>query len=217
MDLPEEPSPGALAALAAAERMMDQVKPAIWYDSWSNDGRDNNLDGIIDDRGEQGSNGADGAHYGRTYSAKVAPFAFKSIDSVPAALLRTIDVSYKVCIDIPIEAYKAARVPISTSRWIPTFFRQLKAKSGWRVWDAGKQPATLMDGDIVAASNSQHQHAGIVQTGLAIDSVINLPGPTAARKYHVFSPSGVNDIVSVPRILFEKVLRIDLVARWIGG
>jgi hypothetical protein len=195
--------------------MMDQVKPAIWYDSWSNDGRDNDLDGVIDDKNEGGTNGADGAHYGRTYSAKVAPFGFQSTDTVPVGLLRKIDVTYKVCIDIPIEAYKAAHVPVSTSRWIPTFFTQLKGKQGWRVWDAGKQPSDLMDGDIVAASNPQHQHAGIVQTGL-IDSVINLPGPTAARKYHMFSPSGMNDIVSVPRILFEKVLRIDFVARWIG-
>lgn len=144
----------------------------------------------------------------------VAPLAFQSIAMAPAGLLRKIAVTYKVCIDVPIEAYVTAKVPISRSRWIPTFFVQLKSKAGWRVWDAGKQPPSLMDGDIVAASNPTHQHAGIVQTGL-IDSVINLPGPTAARKYHVFSPSGSNDIVSVPRILFEKVLRIDLVARWI--
>ncbi len=194
--------------------MRAQDTPAIWYDSWSNDGRDNNLDGVIDDQGEGGMNGADGTHYGRTYTAKIAPLGFQSIDMTPAATLRTIDVTYKVCIDVPIEAYKAARVPIPTSRWIPTFFAHLKSKQGWRVWETGRQPPELMDGDIVAASNPRHQHAGIVQKGL-IDNVINLPGPTAARKYHLFFPSGTNDIVSVPRILFEAVLRVDFVARWI--
>lgn len=138
-----------------------------------------------------------------------------SIDMVPAGLLQTVNVTYKVCIDVPIEAYVAAHVPVSRSRWIPTFFTQLKSKAGWRVWEHGRQPPHLMDGDIVAASNSKHQHAGIIQTGL-VDSVINLPGPTAARKYQMFAPSGIKDIVSVPRILFQHFLRIDLVARWVG-
>jgi hypothetical protein len=121
-------------------------------------------------------------------------------------------VAYKVCIDLPIEAYQAAGVPISTSRWIPTFFSELKALSNWRVWGKGKSPSSLLAGDIVAASNPDHQHAGIVDPGL-LDNVINLPGPTAARKFHVFNPSGLNDIVSVPRALFELFLNIDFVAR----
>lgn len=191
---------------------MSQSTPAIWFDSWSNDLRDNNLDGKIDDKGEAG---ADGAHYGRTYTARVAPLAIMSINTVPEGLLRTINVSYKVCIDIPIESYKAAGIPISHSRWIPTFFNQLKHKPSWKVWDSGSRPASLMDGDIVAASNPKHQHAGIVKTGL-VDSVINLAGPTSARRYGMFRPSGLNDIVSVPRLLFEAVLSIDLFARWIG-
>jgi len=214
--LPGAPSAGAIAALAAANEMMKQVTPAIWFDSWSNDRRDNDLDGVIDGPSEKGANTADGAHYGRIYKARVAPIGVASIDTFPDGVLRTINVTYKVCIDIPIEAYKAAKIPISHSRWIPTFFSELKHKKGWRVWDHGRRPPSLMDGDVVAASNPNHQHAGIVSTGVAYDSVINLPGPTAARRYGMFRPSGVNDMVSVPRMLFEAVLHIDFFARWLG-
>src|SRR4051794_7971091 len=214
--LPDAPSAGALAALAAAKAMMGQSTPAIWFDSWSNDRRDNDLDGMIDGPSETGPSSADGAHYGRTYKARVAPIGFASIDTFPDGVLRTINVTYKVCIDIPIESYKAAHIPISHSRWIPTFFNELKHKKGWRVWDHGRRPPSLMDGDVVAASNAQHQHACIVAAGMAYDSVINLPGPSAARRYGMFRPSGLNDMVSVPRMLFEAVLHIDFFARWLG-
>jgi hypothetical protein len=99
-------------------------------------------------------------------------------------------VLYKVCIDIPIEAYRAAGVPIFTNRWIPGFFGALARMPGWHVWSHGRRPSTLLDGDIVAASNPDHQHAGIVATGLVYDSIINLPGPTAARRYGMYEPSG---------------------------
>lgn len=132
--------------------------------------------------------------------------------SCPSYLRRTVDVTYKVCIDIPIESYRAAGIPISTTRWIPTFFSELRRMPGWRVWH-GHRPSTLLDGDIVAASNPDHQHAGIVSTGRFYDGVINLPGPTAARAFGVFKPSGLNDMVEVPRVLFESYLGIDYVAR----
>ena len=148
-------------------------------------------------------------------SAQVGPVAIASIDMVPASLLKTVKVTYKVCIDVPIESYRAAHVPISHNRWIPAFFTEMKHRAGWRVWTGGKRPPTLMDGDIVAASNPQHQHAGIVTTGV-YDAVINLPGPTSARRYGAFRPSGLNDMVTVPRVLFEAVLSIDCFARWIG-
>lgn len=134
---------------------------------------------------------------------------------VPSGVLKTVDVTYKVCIDIPIESYRAAHIQISHNRWIPAFFNDMKHRPGWRVWDGGKRPPSLMDRDIVAASNPNHQHAGIVETGI-YDNVINLPGPTSSRRYGMFRPSGLNDMVSVSRVLFEAVLRIDFFARWIG-
>ena len=84
--------------------------------------------------------------------------------------------------------------------------------AGWRVWTGGRQPPTLLDGDIVAASNAAHQHAGIVEEGM-MNWVINLPGPTSHRRYGFYDQNGLNDIVSVPRSLFEAVLGIDYVAR----
>jgi hypothetical protein len=205
------PTAGALAALAHANAMKSQTNPAIWFDSWGNDLRDNDLNGAIDDRSEQGL--SDGSHHGHTYRANVCALPGWQTDSCPSFLTSTIDVAYKVCIDVPIESYRAAGVPVSTNRWIPTFFRELKHIPGWRVWDHGARPATLLDGDIVAAMNPSHQHAGIVSTGTLMDGVVNLPGPTSARRYGVYTPSGLNDMVTVPRILFEAVLGIEFYAR----
>lgn len=197
--------------------MMAQTDPAIWFDSWYNDLRDNNNDGTIDDPGE-GPKGIDGLHYGLPFQAKIAPVPLLRIDQVPSSWLQTIRVSYKVCIDIPIESYRAVGVPIPHSpatRNISTFFALLKAVPGWRSWMHGSKPDSLLDGDIVAANNNVHQHAGIVDAGF-IDSVINLPGPTSRRKYRIFTPSGRNDMTSVGRLLFESVLGIECYARWVG-
>ena len=88
----------------------------------------------------------------------------------------------------------------------------MSKKPNWTVWKKPAAPPQLLDGDIVAADNAEHGHAGIVDTGL-INNVINLPGPTSLRKFHLFNPSGTNDMVSVPRLLFESYLSIDWVAR----
>lgn len=58
--------------------------------------------------------------------------------------------------------------------------------------------------------------AAIVETGIVYDSIINIPGPTSARRYGLHRPSGLNDIRKVPRHLFEAILGIDRVARWLG-
>ena len=204
------PSDGATKALEAAKKMAGQDDPAIWFDSWGNDLRDNNLNGSVDDKAEQGI--SDGAHYGKTFDAKVCKSPSDQTDVCPASDQSPIKVQYKVCIDVPIESYQAAKANVSSSRWIPTFFSEMKAKPNWTVWKTPAAPSALLDGDIVAADNAQHGHAGIVDTGL-IDWVINLPGPTASRKFGLFKPSGKNDMVSVPRILFESFLSIDWVAR----
>jgi|HubBroStandDraft_1064217.scaffolds.fasta_scaffold01101_7 hypothetical protein len=215
--LPDAPTRGALLALEHARAMLAQTKPAIWFDSWNNDLRDNNLDGRIDDPAELRLKDSDGGHIKGTYKARVAPIGKLSIDQVPDSWLSTIDVTYKVCIDVPIESYQAAHVPISRDRRIPYFFDELKRMPGWRIWDGGDKPPSLMDGDIVAANNHEHGHAGIVETGVIYDSVINLPGPTSSRRFLAFSPSGSNDMVSVPRAAFEGYLSIDVYARWIHG
>lgn len=204
------PSDGATKALDAAKKMAGQDDPAIWFDSWGNDLRDNNLNGSIDEGAEQGI--SDGAHYGPTFNARVCKSPSDKTDVCPASDQSPIKVQYKVCIDVPIESYKAAKANVSSSRWIPTFFSEMKTKPNWTVWKKPAAPSAFLDGDIVAADNAQHGHAGIVDTGL-VDWVINLPGPTASRKFGLFKPSGKNDMVSVPRVLFESFLSIDWVAR----
>ena len=215
VDLPGQPTAGALRALAAAQALSEQRDPGIWFDGWYNDPRDNNLNGLSDDATEKGPKNADGTHKAGTHKAKIAYVPTLTTELVPDFMCETINVIYRVCIDIPIAAYTTAKIPVSKTRWIPTFFAELKHISGWKVWDGGAKPDTLMDGDIIAAKNSAHQHAGIVETGWAWDSVINLPGPSSAQKYGVYYPSYWNDIKSVPRSAFEALIGIDLYARWI--
>ena len=214
--MPSPPTAGAARALAHAKLMLAQTDPAIWFDSWNNDGRDNDMDGRIDDPREQAFARNDGRHYARPHKARVGPVDRMGTGMFPEWALTTINVTYKVCIDIPIESYKAARVPISSARWIPTFFKELKHIGAWRVWDGGGPPDFLVDGDVIAANNTEHQHAGIVETGMIYDSIINLPGPTSRQHFLAFYPSGRNDMTSVPRTLFEKYAGIDLYARWIA-
>jgi hypothetical protein len=206
------PSAGASKAIAHAQKQKGQTAPAIWFDSWGNDLRDNNLNGKVDDKTEQGL--SDGTHYGKDFDAMICKTPSDTTDKCPPKDQSKIKVNYKVCIDIPIEAYKAAGASIPTTRWIPTFFGQLRKNPDWTVWKKPARPSHFLEGDIVAAANAAHQHAGIVEKGfLGIDWVINLPGPTAARKYGVFTPSGKNDMVSVPGTLFESFLGIDWIAR----
>jgi hypothetical protein len=205
------PSAGATAALKSAQTLYKQVAPAVWFDSWGNDLRDNDVNGRIDDRREQGI--PDGAHYGKPHKAMVCKTPADRTDACSIADQSKIDVAYKVCIDIPIESYKSAGVSVSSSRWIPTFFGQLRKHPDWTVWKAPERPARLLDGDIVAASNATHQHAGLIETGAIYDSVLNLPGPSAARTFRIFNPSGRNDMASVPRVAFEAYLGIDWFAR----
>jgi hypothetical protein len=116
------PSPGAKKALEFARKQYAQTEPAIWYDSWGNDLRDNDLNGHVDDKSEQGL--SDGSHYGRIYDAAICKDPSDTTDQCPTKEQSRIKVTYKVCIDTPIEAYKAAGVDVSTSRWIPTFFAE---------------------------------------------------------------------------------------------
>ena len=206
-----EPSPGAVKAIEHAKKLHDQTSPAIWFDSWGNDLRDNDLDGKVDGSSEQKL--SDGVHYGKTMDAMVCKDSSDSTDSCPAADQSKVKVNYKVCIDIPIESYKAAGLTIPTTRWIPTFFGSLKSNKDWTVWKAPAAPKSFLPGDIVAAANAQHQHAGIIEGGFLGSNVINIPGPSAARKFKVFKPSGLNDMVSVPAVLFDAFLSIDWVAR----
>ncbi len=94
--------------------MLNQTSPAIWFDSWNNDLRDNDLKNGMDDQDpmERALKDRDGLHYAGTHSALVAPFGRMSTDGMPAWSLKTISVTYKVCTDIPIESYVAAKVPM---------------------------------------------------------------------------------------------------------
>jgi hypothetical protein len=223
--LPSEPSARAKEATKHAVDMLGQTDPAIWFDSWSNDWRDNDFNGQVDDALERGKEGVDGYHYkdGRTYyglvTANWLTLPQLRARSVPWHMEK-VKVDYKVCIDIPRESYAAVLVPIPdpmgrSKRMINDFFHDLKGIHGWAIWEKkSKAPEpSLLTGDIIAWSPSvAHGHCGIILGG-AINQVVHLPGPSR-RWYTNFAPTSRNDIRINTVVEWRAVLGIDLVARW---
>ena len=117
---------------------MGRNSPALWFDSWGNDLRDNDRDGTVDTGSEVGL--SDGVHHGRTSGQTCVRYPVCRPRCAQPRSTRTVDVNYMVCIDIPIEAYRFAGVPISTSRWIPHFFGG--AQDDDRLASVGPRPKT---------------------------------------------------------------------------
>lgn len=205
------PTAGAQRAVEHAERMLSTE--GIWFDSWGNDLRDNNLDGVVDDRGEQGF--ADGVHYGRSYWADVCYVPYLEVNQCPGLLRRRVQVQYKVCIDVPLESYRAAGLPVPHIRRIPGLAAWFRRQREWQTWRAPNLPDPLLPGDFVAVMNREHQHSGIVQDvafGL-LSNVINLPGPSVMRRFYLYDPNAFNDIISIPTWVWRSFLGFDFVAR----
>ncbi len=213
---PSRSTPRALRAVAYAEGLW---RGRIWFDSWGNDLRDNDLNGVVDDRREQGLE--DGSHHGQPYSANVCRVTRLPVDHCPAFLERRVSVEYKVCIDVPLESYRAAglHVPPSTFEYrrIPNLARWFgEHPREWRTWRGRTNiPDRLLPGDFVAVIGREHQHSGIVRDeafGL-ISHVLNLPGPSVMRRYLLYEPSRLNDIISVAAWVWRSFLGFDFVAR----
>ena len=84
-DVPEatEPTASAVKAVEQARKMKGQTDPAIWFDSWGNDLRDNDLNGKVDDKKEQGL--SDGSHHKGSHDAMVCKDPGDTVDKCPAA------------------------------------------------------------------------------------------------------------------------------------
>ncbi len=212
----DEPSTRALAAVRHAESMKSEN---IWFDSWGNDLRDNDLDGVIDERGERGP---DGRHYHngrRPYRARICTDPDERIDECPQSEQEEIQVYYKVCIDIPLESYRAAGIPVPGSRWIPNltgWFESERLRGRWQVWRAPDHPSSLLPGDFISVEGQEHQHSGIVGTGYVwgvFGSVINLPGPTGMRRVGFYEPSDPHDVIEIPIFVWRFLLGFNFVAR----
>jgi hypothetical protein len=190
----------------------------IWFDSWGNDLRDNDNDGVVDGPAEQGID--DGKHYGGgPHRARICRSSDRLVSECDPGELEEVRVLYKVCIDVPLESYRAAgiRVPAGEgARWIPSMTKWLeKHPEQWELWRAPRMPSSLLPGDWVSVEGAEHQHSGIVGTGYGglLGSVINLPGPTSRRRVHFYHPNDLHDVMEIPMGLWKAMLGFNMVAR----
>lgn len=204
------PSGRAVAAVAHAYTMMNQN---IWFDSWGNDLRDNDNDGRIDNSGEHAP---DGAHYRGSYRSSICGMSrFLTIDQCPSFFRQSIDVQYKVCIDVPKESYAAAGITMPGTRWIPSLVRWFERNRNFQTWRGAALPRILLPGDFICVMSGGHQHSGLIATfGISTPwmvEVIHLPGPTSRRALAgqlTYHPSATNDIYRTP-----WPFNIDFIAR----
>lgn len=184
--------PRAAVAASNAYAMKSQESPGIWFDDWNDDERDNDGDNVIDGSSESGT---DGGNYNcnpwslkcsaGVYSASICSGEKRRRTDDPLCSRQSHSVIYRVCIDIPRQAYhKAGLVSFPNTRDVSEAIRQLSTRRDWKVFRLGNN---LMDGDFVANS----QHSGIVYQG----QIIHLPGQTGRRQhYNSALPSQKNDI-----------------------
>ncbi len=213
-DEEDEPMIPTLKALSAVANANNMMLPNIWFDSWGNDLRDNDNYGKIDDKPEQGH--ADGVHYSGTYSAKICKgMPFLTIDQCLWSPSTITDLKYKVCIDIPKEAYKAAGFTMPSTRRIRKIIPWFQKSKKFMTWKAPKKPTMVIPGDFIAVQSGGHSHSGIASSwGLPNSwgfNTIHLPGPTARRSIAgplTYYPSSTNDVFNTP-----WPLDVDFVAR----
>jgi hypothetical protein len=191
---PEESTAKAQKAANEAESLRQQQAPCIWFDSWSNDRRDNDRDGKIDEGNEQQS---DGIHYPISYKGRLCDNDESLETTDTTCRVKDIKVHYRVCIDIPRAAYAAAAIPFPQTRSVVTAMQQLHNRytRSWKVlmYNGVRDPAfngTLLKGDFVAErhGNEWLGHSGIALSG---SEIVHLPGPSRGLS----APSACNDIV----------------------
>ena len=204
------PAPEAEAAVRHARATLSAGN--ILFDSWGNDVRDNDNDGVVDtDRGE--SNSWDGQHYSGTYTnfGLVAGVyrrgwpdpvtgVVSGTVSVPTTRTITGTFRYRVCADVVSQAYADAGLMShmrATSQIIGRFRRI------GTVWhDRTTFPSEYLPGDFVATYSAGHGgHSGIVTTGGPTSSaptVIELPGPSTQADAGTYDPASTNDVKEQP-------------------
>jgi hypothetical protein len=200
------PAPEAEAAVRHARTILSAGN--ILFDSWGNDVRDNDNDGVVDtDRGE--SNSWDGQHFRGTYTnfGLVAgvyqrgwpdPVTGVVTGTVTVPTTRTITGTfrYRVCADVVSQAYADAGLmrPMRATSQIIGQFRRIGT-----VWHGRSTfPSEYLPGDFVATYSAGHGgHSGVVTTGgptSTAPTVIELPGPSTQADAGTYDPASTNDV-----------------------
>jgi hypothetical protein len=219
--------PEASRAADAAERI--RVQGNVLFDSWGNDLRDNDLDGLVDEADESTP---DGSHFGRTYGGfNVRRGAWVGGWNYPqyGYPRRTLSVSverdlrgtfrYAVCADVASEAYREAGVMEhhGSTREILDEFRRL----GY-VWRRSEgYPTEYLPGDFMCtwAVGGGHSavivEAGPTAGGARAPTVVELPGPSSQISDRTYDPASTCDIVRHEWSGF-RLLAVDMEHQYLG-
>lgn len=171
---------------------------ALWqaggtfYDSWSNDGRDNDQDGQLDEGDEQTP---DGAHYGRVYQGF-------QIDDGSSGRTRIAPVSgdyqYRFCSDFIARVLREAGIIRGGYARVYEFGGGALRAVAYRLSRDVDYPERYLRGDLIGHERSGEHgaHIGIVvqsgatNGGSAAPTVIDLPGPTSLRAVGLYRENG---------------------------
>lgn len=213
-----EPEPVAPRVLSAVDNARSTLSTGnILFDSWGNDLRDNDNDGVVDEEDERMEDGEwieDGSHYAGTYpSFGVVAGTYTGLGwnydqslTVPSSATISGSFSYRVCADVVSQAYADAGLMshMRSTRRILNEFRD--RGTVWR--ESEGFPAEYLPGDFVCTLGRHGGHSGIVVSRSATGSaptVIELPGPSTQVDAGTYDPASTNDVREGPWSKFGVV------------
>ncbi|MBZ0117789.1 MAG: hypothetical protein K8H88_12375 [Sandaracinaceae bacterium] len=162
----------------------------VFYDSWGNDGRDNDSDGAVDEADEQTS---DGAHWGRVYQG------FGTGDGGRVVAPTNAQYQYQFCSDLVSNAVRDEGIVRGGFARAYQFGGGALDAVAYKFVRSSDYPERYMRGDIIGYNDrpeSQGGHGGHVGIVIQDDAtgggsiaplVINLPGPS-----HLTSPAAAS-------------------------
>lgn len=209
--------PKALVAVANAKSI--QRGGNILFDSWGNDVRDNDNDGIVDGAGERAS---DGAHFNRVYTqfgvvaGTYSGLGWNNDRTLVVSTTRTLTGSFRyyVCADVVSQAYASAGV-MARARSTAVILQAFRAKG--YVWRRSEEyPSEYLPGDFICTLGHGGGHSGIVvqrAPTTSVPTVVELPGPSTMVDLGTYNPSSTNDVRLGP---WTKASLPDLSLHYLG-
>ncbi len=196
--------PRAVAAAHEAKRL--QAVGGVLFDSWGNDYRDNNNDGVVDGPEERAQ---DGAHLRGVYNGfgvRAGTYSGKGWDFLAAGPTVVVATSrqikgqfrYRVCADLVSAAYQAAGImgPLRSTYFIRAEFE----KKGYVFRRTDGYPKEYLPGDFIHTLDRGEGHSGIVvqreptMGGSRPPLVMQLPGPSTQLSDGTYNPESTNDV-----------------------
>ena len=189
------------ATKAVEKALAIQKAGMILFDSWGNDVRDNNNDGVADDQKEKQPD--DGAHFNETFASfSVVAGTYNQLGwqhnkSLTITKNTTVQgpFKYRVCADVVSRAYHEAGV-MSTVRSTAVILQNFREKGF--VWKKSEGfPSEFLPGDFICSLGHGGGHSGIVTTRAATSTVpivFELPGPSTKVDLGTYDPTSSNDV-----------------------